>query len=193
LSLLAPSEEFAPAHRAVVRCEVDVVTVTRAVPTWEEVARDHGRFLYNVAYRLTGDGHDAQDLVQDALLRIHGGLQRYVPGSLEAWLTRIVTNLFLDDMRRRNRRQMVALPEQPDTVLPCSPAADEASRGFSDDVQNALRELPLEFRLPIVLCEVSDLSYRQIAVATGVPVGTVRSRIHRGRRLLRATLAATAQ
>src|SRR5262249_62188607 len=61
------------------------------VPTWEEVARDHGRFLYNVAYRLAGNDSDAQDLVQEALLRVRKGLERYQPGSLEGWLARIVT------------------------------------------------------------------------------------------------------
>ena len=59
-------------------------------PTWEDVARDHGRFLFGVAYRLTGNTDDAQDLVQEALLRIRTGLERYVPGSLEGWLARIV-------------------------------------------------------------------------------------------------------
>ena len=62
------------------------------VPTWEEVARDHGRFLYTVAYRLTGNDEDALDIVQDALLRVRRGLETYTPGSLEGWLARIVTN-----------------------------------------------------------------------------------------------------
>jgi RNA polymerase sigma-70 factor (ECF subfamily) len=132
------------------------------VPTWEEVARDHGRFLYNVAYRLAGNDDDAQDLVQEALLRVRKGLERYQPGSLEGWLARIVTNVFLD----------------------------EVQTGLSDEIQHALAELPDEFRVPVVLCDVSDLSYEQIAESTGVPIGTVRSRIHRGRRMLRASLTA---
>ena len=74
------------------------------IPTWEEVARDYGRFLYSVAYRLAGNDDDAQDLVQEALLRVRRGLERYEPGSLEGWLARIVTNVFLDEMRRRKRR-----------------------------------------------------------------------------------------
>ena len=74
------------------------------VPTWEEVARDHGRFLYNVAYRLAGNDDDAQDLVQESLIRVRKGLERYEPGSLEGWLARIVTNVFLDEVRRRKRR-----------------------------------------------------------------------------------------
>jgi RNA polymerase sigma-70 factor (ECF subfamily) len=160
------------------------------VPTWEEVARDHGRFLYNVAYRLAGNDDDAQDLVQEALLRVRKGLERYQPGSLEGWLARIVTNVFLDEMRRRKRRPTDALPEDPGRVLPPAPGADEAQTGLSDEIQQALAELPEEFRVPVVLCDVSDLSYEQIAASTGVPIGTVRSRIHRGRRMLRASLTA---
>jgi len=158
------------------------------VPTWEAVARDHGRFLYNVAYRLTGNNDDAQDLVQEALLRVRKGLERYEPGSLEGWLARIVTNVFLDEMRRRKRRPTDALPEDPGRVLPPAPAADEVSTGLSDEIQQALGSIPEEFRVPVVLCDVGDLSYEQIAETTGVPIGTVRSRIHRGRRMLRSAL-----
>jgi RNA polymerase sigma-70 factor, ECF subfamily len=160
------------------------------VPTWEAVARDHGRFLYNVAYRLAGNDDDAQDLVQEALLRVRRGLEHYQPGSLEGWLARIVTNVFLDEMRRRKRRPTDALPDDPGRVLPPAPAADEVQTGLSNEIQHALGELPEEFRVPVVLCDVSDLSYEQIAEATGVPIGTVRSRIHRGRRMLRTTLTA---
>ncbi len=158
------------------------------VPTWEEVAREHGPFLYNVAYRLAGNDADAADLVQEALVRVRRGLETYRPGSLEGWLARIVTNVFLDEVRRRRRRPTEALPDEPDRVLPPSLAADEAAVALSDDVQAALASLPSEFRVAVVLCDVADLSYEDIAATTGVPVGTVRSRIHRGRRLLRAAL-----
>ncbi|MGH9031492.1 MAG: sigma-70 family RNA polymerase sigma factor [Acidimicrobiia bacterium] len=159
------------------------------VPTWEEVARDHGRFLYNVAYRLAGNDVDAQDLVQEALIRVRKGLETYEPGSLEGWLARIVTNVFLDEVRRRRRRPTEAFPADPDLVLPASPAADAATQNLSDDMQAALARLPEEFRVAVVLCDVADLSYEQISASLGVPVGTVRSRLHRGRRLLRAALA----
>jgi RNA polymerase sigma-70 factor (ECF subfamily) len=159
------------------------------VPTWEEIAREHGRFLYNVAFRLAGSDADAQDLVQEALLRVRRGLESYTPGALEAWLARIVTNVFLDEVRRRRRRPSVAFPEEPDLVLPPTAAADEAGGALSDEVQHALAELPDEFRVAVVLCDVAGLSYDEIAGAQGVPVGTVRSRIHRGRRLLRAALS----
>ncbi len=163
------------------------------VPTWEEVARDHGRFLYNVAFRLAGNDSDAQDLVQEALLRVRKGLERYQPGSLQGWLARIVTNVFLDEVRRRKRRPADAFPDDPDWVVPPAPAADEVATGFSDEVQAALASLPDEFRAAVVLCDVGDLPYEEIAASLGVPLGTVRSRIHRGRRLLREALVSTGE
>jgi RNA polymerase sigma factor (sigma-70 family) len=158
------------------------------VPTWEEVAQRHGRFLYNVAYRLTGNDDDAYDLVQEALLRVRKGLQTYRPGSMEGWLSRIVTNVFLDEVRRRKRRPLEALPDDPERLLPASPAADEPLDRLPDDVQDALRSLPEDFRVAVVLCDVVGLGYEEIADTLEIPVGTVRSRIHRGRRMLRERL-----
>ena len=161
------------------------------VPTWEEVARDHGRFLYTVAYRLTGNSDDAQDLVQEVLLKVRKGLETYRPGSLEGWLSRITTNTFLDETRRRKRRPVDLLPDDPDRVLPAGPAADVAlaSEVLPDDVQQALARLPEEYRVAVVLCDVVGLSYQEIGESLDVPVGTIRSRIHRGRALLRKALA----
>jgi RNA polymerase sigma-70 factor (ECF subfamily) len=164
---------------------------TDGVPTWEEVARNHGRFLYNVAYRLTGNDDDARDLVQESLLRVRRGLETYQPGSLEGWLARIVTNVFLDEVRRKRRRPEQALPDDPDRVLPAESGADEVAvaAGLSDEIQRALASMPEEFRVPVVLRDVADQTYEDIATALGVPVGTVRSRLHRGRRMLRTVLA----
>ena len=162
-------------------------------PTWEELARSHGRFLYTVAYRLTGNREDAEDLVQEVLLRVRRGLETYQPGSMEGWLSRIATNAFLDDVRRKKRRPEDLLPEDPDWVLPPSPAADEARAAevLPDDVQQALRALPEDFRAAVVLCDVVGLPYQEIGESLGIPVGTVRSRIHRGRAMLRTALALT--
>ncbi|MGH3443257.1 MAG: sigma-70 family RNA polymerase sigma factor [Nitriliruptorales bacterium] len=166
---------------------------TGAVPTWEEVARSHGRFLYSVAYRLTSNHDDAQDLVQEVLVRVQRGLVTYRPGSLQGWLSRIATNAFLDDVRRRKRRPTEALPEEQeraDRVMPSSMAADEqlAMDQLPAHIQDALRDLPDDYRAAVVLCDVVGLSYEGIAESLGVPVGTVRSRIHRGRSRLKAVL-----
>jgi RNA polymerase sigma-70 factor (ECF subfamily) len=160
------------------------------VPSWEAVARDHGRFMYSVAYRLAGNHNDAEDVLQEALLRVERGLVRYQPGNLNGWLARIVTNVFLDDVRRRTRRPQTALPDDPDRVLEGSLAADDelAARDLSDHIQDALRALPHDFRVVVVLSDVVGESYEEIAETLGIPVGTVRSRLHRGRSRLREVL-----
>src|SRR4051794_5700244 len=159
-------------------------------PTWEEVARSHGRFLYTVAYRLTGNREDAEDLVQEVLLRVRRGLETYRPGSLEGGLSRITTNAFLDEVRRRRRRPTVALPDDPDRVLVGADDAEAAlaATTLPDDVQDAIRALPDDFRAAVVMCDVVGLTYEEIAAELGVPIGTVRSRIHRGRAALRGVL-----
>ena len=161
------------------------------MPTWEEVARDHARFMYSVAYRLAGNHPDAEDVVQESLLRVKRGLVNYTPGSLQGWLARIVTNVFLDETRRRKRRPQTALPNDPDRVIAGGPAADEdlAMRSLPDHIQAALNLLRDEFRSAVVLCDIAGLSYNEIADHTGVPVGTVRSRVHRGRSRLREELS----
>lgn len=158
------------------------------VPSWEAIARDHARFIYTVAFRLTGRHDDAQDLVQEVMIRVQKGLVTYQPGSLTGWLARITTNVFLDAERRRKRRPTVALDEI--AVLPASSSADDelAAAQLPDYLQQALAALPADFRAPIVLCDVVGLRYDEIAEVLDVPIGTVRSRIHRGRMQLAARL-----
>ncbi|HLA67059.1 MAG TPA: sigma-70 family RNA polymerase sigma factor [Acidimicrobiia bacterium] len=162
-----------------------------AVPSWEEVARVHGRTIYNFAYRLTGNADDAHDLVQEVLLRVRKGLLAYTPGSFEGWLWRITRNAFLDEMRRRKRRPTVPLPEGDRDETGAVPSPEDVLAGtrLSGEVQAALLQLPYDFREAVVLCDVVGLSYEEIAAAADVPVGTVRSRIHRGRRMLKDLLA----
>lgn len=169
----------------------DPTDAAGTVPTWDEVARDHTSFMYAVAYRLAGNHPDAEDVVQESLLRVKRGLVTYTPGSLQGWLARIVTNVFLDETRRRKRRPQTALPDDPDRVIAGGPGADEAlaMQSLPDHIQAALAALQEEFRVAVVLCDVAGLSYREIADRTGVPVGTVRSRVHRGRMRLREVLS----
>lgn len=161
------------------------------IPTWEDVARTHGRKIYNYAYRLTGDPHDAKDLVQEVLLRVRRGLESYTPGSFDGWLWRITRNVFLDDLRRQKRRPTSPLPDDIDRLsVVSSPAADDvlASIRLGEDIQKALLDLPTDFREAIVMCDIVGMSYEEIAFATDAPIGTVRSRIHRGRKLLKGRL-----
>ncbi|HWB89871.1 MAG TPA: sigma-70 family RNA polymerase sigma factor [Acidimicrobiia bacterium] len=159
--------------------------------TWEEVARVYGRKIYNFAYRLTGNADDAHDLVQEVLLRVRRGLESYQPGSFEGWLWRITRNAFLDEVRRRQRRPTAPLPDEIDRFDRSS--ADSADVEYDrislgDDIQKALLQLPMDFREAVVLCDVVGLSYEEIALAVAVPIGTVRSRIHRGRKMLKGLL-----
>lgn len=166
------------------------VTPAPAVPTWEQVARSHDRFLYSLAYRLCGNHQDAQDLVQEVLLRVRRGLRSYRPGNLEAWLSRITTNTFLDQVRKKQRRPTVPLPDEPDRVLAGSPGADaeSASRDLPDHLQTLLLQLPPDYRAAVVLKDVLSFSYEEIAEMLDIPIGTVRSRISRGRGRLREAL-----
>jgi len=166
-------------------------TAAPTVPTWEQVARSHDRFLYNLAYRLCGNHQDAQDLVQEVLLRVRRGLHTYRPGNLEGWLSRITTNTFLDQVRKKQRRPTVPLPDEPDRVLAGSPGADaeSASRDLPDHLQTLLLQLPPDYRAAVVLKDVLSFSYEEIADMLDIPIGTVRSRISRGRGRLREALA----
>ncbi len=160
-------------------------------PTWDDVARLHGRTVYNFALRLTGDPDEAADLAQDVFVRVYRNLHRYEPGTFEGWLYRITKNLFLDRVRRRRRLRVEPLPDdgalEPASADP-GPADLVERATLEARIEDALRGLPPDFRLAVILCDVQGLSYEEIADATGWPAGTVRSRIHRGRRQLRAAL-----
>lgn len=162
------------------------------VPTWEGVANEYGRFLYGLAYRLAGNHQDAQDLVQEVLLRVRRGLANYKPGNFEGWLSRITTNAFLDRVRKEKRRPTVPLPDDPDRVLAGSPDVftEAAARDLPDYLQQLLMELPAEYRATVVLADVIGYSYEEIAEILEIPLGTVRSRLHRARGRLRESLAA---
>ncbi|MBW3576323.1 MAG: sigma-70 family RNA polymerase sigma factor [Actinobacteria bacterium] len=168
---------------------------TDPVPTWDEVATRYGHKIYTIAYRLTGDPEEAKDLTQDVFVRVYRNLDKYQPGTFEGWLYRITKNLFLDRVRRRKRVRLEPLPEdewrQPQDAGP-GPEARLEQGLLRGDIEQALTELPADFRTAVVLCDVQGLSYEEIARATGWPLGTVRSRIHRGRKLLRGVLQSAA-
>lgn len=161
-------------------------------PTWEEVVTNHSAKVYRLAYRLTGNKYDAEDLTQEVFVRVFRSLENFKPGTLDGWLHRITTNLFLDQARRKSRIRFDALAEDAESKLPGREPGPEQSFEFNNldlDVQAALEELPPDFRAAVVLCDLEGLSYDEVAVALGVKLGTVRSRIHRGRTMLREKLA----
>lgn len=161
-------------------------------PSWEDVVSAHSARVYRLALRLTGDAHDAEDLTQDVFVRVFKSLHRFQPGTFEGWLHRITTNLFLDQARRRQRIRFDGLTDGADERLPGGerpPDERLADAGLEHDVAAALAALSPEYRACVVLCDIEGLTYDEVAVVLDVKLGTVRSRIHRGRARLREALA----
>ncbi|WP_228079388.1 RNA polymerase sigma factor SigE [Streptomyces profundus] len=162
-----------------------------APPSWEEIVSTHSARVYRLAYRLTGNQHDAEDLTQEVFVRVFRSLSTYTPGTFEGWLHRITTNLFLDSVRRKQRIRFDALGDDAADRLPSkepTPQQHFNDTHFDADVQQALDTLAPDFRAAVVLCDIEGLSYEEIATTLGVKLGTVRSRIHRGRSHLRKAL-----
>ncbi len=170
----------------------DVAGDLATQPSWEQIVADHSARVFRLAYRLTGNRHDAEDLTQEVFVRVFRSLHTYTPGTMEGWLHRITTNLFLDQARRKQRIRFDALSDEAAGRLPSAlPTPDMASmdRLFDADVEAALASLAPDFRAAVVLCDVEGLSYEEIAEVLDLKMGTVRSRIHRGRAQLREILA----
>jgi RNA polymerase sigma factor (sigma-70 family) len=162
------------------------------LPSWDEIVRAHSARVYWLAYRLTGNQHDAEDLTQEVFVRVFRSLASYRPGTFEGWLHRITTNLFLDGARRKQRIRFEGLGDDADQRVPgteASPAQAWDEAHLDGDIQAALLALPPDYRAAVVLCDIEGFSYEEIAATMGVKLGTVRSRIHRGRAQLRIALA----
>ena len=156
------------------------------------------RQAYNVAYRMTGNRDDAEDLTQEAYLRAYRSFDKYNRAMpFENWFFRILSNLFVDGLRRKPRQAPLSL-NQPmtagdaddDFVLEVPDEESNPETQILKDViderlQKALATLPDEFRTAVLLCDVEGMSYAEIADTMGTSIGTVRSRIHRGRLMLR--------
>ncbi len=161
-------------------------------PSWEDIVTQHSARVYRLAYRLTGDAHDAQDLTQDVFVRVFRSVHRFQPGTFEGWLHRITTNAFLDGARRKQKLRFDGFTDGSEERLESSwptPPQQLADAGLDRDVAAALSALPPSFRAVVVLCDIEGLTYEEISAILDVKIGTVRSRIHRGRAQLRETLA----
>ena len=160
--------------------------------------------LYGAALRYTKNTHDAQDLVQDTYAKAFTSFHQFEPGTnLKAWLYRILTTTFINNYRKDQRRPQISAGEVEDwqigdasshTSDQGKSAEEEALAGIADkDVKEALSAMPEEFRIAVYLSDVEGFSYKEIAEITNVPTGTVMSRLHRGRKLLRTSLATYAK
>jgi RNA polymerase sigma-70 factor, ECF subfamily len=166
---------------------------------YEAIVHRYARHVYNIAYRMVGNEADARDLAQEAFLRVYRALRRVQPGApLESWLYRIVSNLHIDLLRKRPRARMESidvpletprgevLREFPD--IASTPEAILEREQFDGAIQRALGSLSEELRLVVVLSDIEGLSYEEIAMSLHVPLGTVKSRLHRARHILQQRL-----
>jgi RNA polymerase sigma-70 factor (ECF subfamily) len=160
--------------------------------------------LYSAALRYTKNPHDAQDLVQDTYAKAFTSFHQFEPGTnLKAWLYRILTTTFINNYRKDQRRPLISGSELEDWQIADASshtsnlgksAEDEVLENIADkDVKDALAAMPEEFRMAVYLSDVEGFSYKEIAEIMEVPTGTVMSRLHRGRKLLKESLATYAK
>jgi RNA polymerase sigma-70 factor (ECF subfamily) len=161
-----------------------------AMPSWGNLVDEHADSVYRLAYSLSGNRQDAEDLTQDTFMRAFRSLKSYRPGTFAGWLHRITTNLYLDLVRHRATVRMEALPEDYERVAGEDPGPERVFEFNNLDpaLQRALEGLSPEFRVAVVLCDGFDMTYEEIGETLGLKLGTVRSRIHRARTQLRASL-----
>lgn len=165
---------------------------------FEEMAREHGEAFMRSALRLTGNSVEAEDLLQETLIKAYMAFEQFAPGSnFRAWVLRIMANTHISRFRHTQRTPRTVSWEDLSAVStrPFDPPSSEQGPAqqameymLSEEPGEALAALPEEFRVAVILSDVFELSYREIAELLGVPLGTVRSRIFRGRKLLQEAL-----
>jgi RNA polymerase sigma-70 factor, ECF subfamily len=166
---------------------------------FDQLVQRHHKQAYNIAYRMTGNHADAEDLTQEAFIRafrFFGQYRRELP--FENWLYRIMSNVFVDMLRRRPKVHIrsidqpiqmddgEAMMEIPDSAL--TPEESVLSNELDARIQSALMTMSEEFRMAVIYADIQGLSYEEIADAMRCSIGTVRSRLHRGRKILRERL-----
>ncbi|HDR06073.1 MAG TPA: sigma-70 family RNA polymerase sigma factor [Candidatus Coatesbacteria bacterium] len=168
---------------------------------FERFVEEHAPEVYNIAMVLTGDRHRADELAQEAFLKLYRSLRHFDPDrSLRNWLYTVLKNLYIDSWRRENRMRTTSIDEpiplgggssvpfQLESPEP-DPEAAVASREVARVVRSAVSRLPKKYAMAVALCDLEGLTYEEISEVMECSIGTVRSRIHRGRKLLRERLA----
>lgn len=159
--------------------------------------------LYNFGLRLTSDPNDAEDLVQDTIVKAYRFFSSYEKGTnAKAWLFRILKNSYINNYRKKSKKPQEVDYDEVATFYETiraertetSDLEDKMFRELiDDDISKALNDIPEDFRTVVLLCDVEDFTYEEIANMLDVPIGTIRSRLHRGRNLLKAQLLEYAQ
>ncbi|NLI01011.1 MAG: sigma-70 family RNA polymerase sigma factor [Chthonomonadales bacterium] len=171
--------------------------------TFDQYVRRYHRQAYNIAYRLAGNHSDAEDITQEAFIRAFRFFDRYNRAlPFENWLYRIISNVFVDEIRRRPKAKLQSL-DQPVNVRSTSgevnleipdnttnPERMSLESAIDEPLQRALNALPPDFRQAVILADIEGMSYEEIAESMGCSLGTVRSRLHRGRKMMRNRLTA---
>lgn len=172
----------------------------RSRSEFEALTLEHMDALFGAALRLTRSAKDAEDLVQDTYLKAYRFFDSFEKGTnIKAWLFKIQTNTFINKYRRRVKEREVAETPPEDIVLDRfvsseqvralqDPEGDFFGKLLSDEVMDALDQVPVDFRMVVILADIQDFSYKEIAEIVGCPVGTVMSRLFRGRRILQKQL-----
>lgn len=160
---------------------------------FERLAEQVFPSVYGMALRLTRDREDASDLSQEAMVRAYEAFDRFDGRNFKAWILRILTNLYINRYRQRQRQGPSASLEDENASEPVAPEGEIPDRILFDEmlgeeVDKAMAKVPDDFRLAVLLSDVEGMSYEEIAQATNVPIGTVRSRLARGRAILRREL-----
>jgi RNA polymerase sigma-70 factor, ECF subfamily len=168
----------------------------QSLPGFEELAIPLFDSLYNFARWLVHNQNDAEDLVQEAYLKALRGFASFQPGTnFRAWMFKILKNTFLSSRSSRDARMTVALEADEDfPVLPTTSVTPESlliERSSEDALRDAIGQLPVIYREVILLCDVEDASYREIAEILSIPIGTVMSRLARARKVVRQLLRVT--
>ena len=189
---------------ALVRIDREKESAAERTKRFERDALQYMNQLYAAALRYTKNPDDAQDLVQDTYAKAYTSFHQFEPGTnLKAWLYRVLTTTFINNYRKDQRRPQTSDSEIEDWQL-ADAASHTSDQGKStedvvleslpdSDIKRALTEIPEEFRMAVYLADVEGFSYKEIAEIVNVPTGTVMSRLHRGRKLLREKLSGYAR